>query len=80
VVGRRDDLDFGTFPTVRVVLPAYTRFDLWSEMSLWRAAGGSAVSLTLRVDNVAAARYAEVHGFPAPGRRVLVGVRAGGAP
>ncbi len=79
-VGSRDDLDFGTFPTPRVVLPAYGRLDLWGEVPLLRTDARSGIALTVRVDNVTAARYAEVHGFPAPGRRVLVGLRAEGGP
>ena len=69
-VGSRDDLDFGTFPTQRVVLPAYGRVDLWGAAPL-----AGAVALTVRADNVTGTRYAEIEGFPAPGRRVLVGVR-----
>lgn len=73
-VGSRDDLDFGTFPTQRVVLPSYGRLDLWGALPV--TAG---VALTVRADNATGSRYAEIQGFPAPGRRVLLGVRLGAA-
>jgi len=78
-VGSRDDLDFGTFPTQRVVLPAYGRLDLWGELPVWRPGARTGVALTVRVDNATGEQYAEVAGFPAPGRRVLAGVRVEGA-
>lgn len=77
VVGARDDLDFATFPTQRVVLPAYGRLDVWGRLALARAGVGGRVSFTVRVDNATGARYDEVLGFPAPGRRVLVGLDLG---
>jgi vitamin B12 transporter len=78
VVGDRDDLDFSAFPAQRVVLPAYGRLDAWVRIALVRPAGASGgVALTVRVDNVADARYAEIAGFPAPGRRILAGVALG---
>jgi outer membrane cobalamin receptor len=78
-VGSRDDLDFGTFPTQRVVLPAYGRLDLWGELPAWHPGTRTAFTLTARVDNATGEQYAEVAGFPAPGRRALVGVRVEGA-
>jgi vitamin B12 transporter len=71
-VGARDDLDFNAFPAQRTTLPAYGRLDLWL-----RAGLTPALALTGRVDNATDARYAEIAGFPAPGRRLLVGASLG---
>jgi vitamin B12 transporter len=78
--GRRDDLDFTGFSSVsgpdRITLPAYTTLDVGAEYAALRRAG-STVDVTLRLRNVFDARYQEIHNFPAPGRVLQLGVRAG---
>ncbi len=77
-VGSRDDRDFSSFPARPVVLKAYDRIDTGGEYrlsnsnSFWRSA-----ALTWRLENALGARYDEIHGFRAPGRVALVGVRLG---
>ena len=64
-VGSREDNYFAPdFSSSHVVLPAYTRADLSSELALLpsRPSGGSAV-VTLRVENLFDARYTDVAGF-----------------
>lgn len=63
-VGERDDVFYAPdFSSSRVALPAYTRVDLSGELALrGDAAEGGNAALTLRVDNLFDARYAEVAG------------------
>jgi vitamin B12 transporter len=77
-VGHRDDLDFSAFPATPVRLSAYTRVDAWLQWDVTPGdvSGRGAVSLLLRADNLGGARYAEVHGFTAPGRTFVIGLRA----
>ena len=76
-VGDRDDLDFGTFPVSRVILPSYVRMDIGAEVHVWRSARGHpAVRLTGRLENVFDTQYREVYGFLTPGRTIAVGLRA----
>lgn len=73
----RDDLDFATFPATPVQLSPYTRVDAsiqWHALS--SPTRGDALTLLLRADNLFAASYQEVTGFPAPGRTIVFGVRA----
>ena len=82
VVGAREDLDFRnadpvSFAPRRAVLPAYARVDVGGELELTPSAlARPGFALTLRVENLFAARYSEVLYFPARGRTVLVGARA----
>ncbi len=76
-VGSRDDLDFGTFPAVRVTLPGYARLDAWGRLALGQAGAGTTVALTLRVENAAGADIREIRGFRTPGRRVMAGASIG---
>jgi vitamin B12 transporter len=80
-VGAREDLDF-TDPAEwqgrRVTLPAHTLLDLTLSRSLQVA--GHALDLVLRVENALDARYEAVYNFPAPGRLIRAGVRAGRGP
>ena len=76
-IGKRADIDFAQFPSPRVSLPAYTRFDLSGEAPLGRLAAGQLL-LTARVENVFDRSFEEVLHFPAPGRTILVGGRANG--
>jgi vitamin B12 transporter len=76
--GSRDDLDFATFPSSRVTLPAYVRVDVALDLRLWAHAGGRpAVAGTLRVENLFDVEYQEIQGFRTPGRVVAVGARVG---
>ncbi len=79
-VGRRPDLDFTQFPSPTVTLPAYTRIDFAGNAEVLRFAGGrSAVSLTLRVENLFDRDYEDVLNFTTPGRTVLIGARFSGS-
>jgi vitamin B12 transporter len=76
-VGRRDDLDFSGFPAARVVLDPYTLVGLGLEVDVLAPTdAAAALRLTARVDNALDEDYVPVFGFRAPGRTVLVGVRA----
>jgi vitamin B12 transporter len=75
--GRREDLDFTTaWAGARVTLPSYMTLDLGAEYAVLRR-DGSTVDLTLRLRNALDERYHEIHNFPAPGRVLQLGVRAG---
>lgn len=74
-VGQRADQDFTPFPSRRVVLPAFQRYDLSWDLPLRRRDERSAV--TLRVENATNVRFQQIVGFAQPGRAVLVGVRTG---
>ena len=59
------------------MLDAYTKVDLSAAVPLrviWTQL--QPVALTLRADNVTAARYQSVAGFDTPGRVILAGFRA----
>jgi vitamin B12 transporter len=78
--GRRDDLDF-TGPAAwtggdRIALPAYTTLDVGAGYAALRR-GESTVDITLRVRNALDTQYTEIHNFPAAGRVLQLGVRAG---
>ena len=77
--GTRDDLRFNDdFTTDRIVLPGYATVDLSADVGLRGVARSFAASaLTLRVENALDKRYVQTVGYPAPGRRVLAGVRIG---
>ena len=75
MVGERDDRDFGN--DARVTLPSYSLLDLSGEVALAPLAHALApVALTTRVENVFDRGYQSAFGFDAPGRRILVGMRA----
>ncbi len=67
-VGERDDLDFSSFPAVRVTLPGHVTLGLRYEVAL------SDVLVTVGVDNLFDAQYETLRGYPAPGRTVFVQV------
>lgn len=76
VTGKRDDLDFATWPANRVTLERYTRLDLGTEFVLLRAgARRPALTGTLRVENLFDTDYQEIAGFQARGRTILIGAR-----
>lgn len=73
-VGERDDLDFSdpaAFSGKRVVLDGYTLLNASVEVPIARTISG-----LVRIENALGAEYAEVVGFPARGRAVLLGLRA----
>ena len=75
MVGERDDRDFAN--DARVTLPSYSLLDLSGEVALAPLAHALApVVLTARVENVFDREYQSAFGFDAPGRRILVGMRA----
>ena len=74
-VGKRDDRDFGNYPSTPVVLDAYTRVDLGADYGLPRI-GSVPTRLTLRVENLTDVEYQNVFNFLAPRRTIVGGVRA----
>lgn len=74
-VGKRPDLDFRTFPSARITLPAFTTMDAAASIPVLAKNDRPRVALTVRVENVFDKRYQEVFNFDAPGRRVMVGGR-----
>jgi vitamin B12 transporter len=77
--GSRDDLDFtdpARWDGVRVRMPAFTTLDAGAEIRALRTAATD-VAVTLRVLNAFDTRYEEIYNFPAAGRVLQVGVRAG---
>ncbi|MDP9203903.1 MAG: TonB-dependent receptor [Gemmatimonadota bacterium] len=75
LVGKRADIDFAQFPSSRVTLPSYTKVDLSTELPL-TGLHQPAVRLSARIENVFDKRYEDVLHFAAPGRTILIGVRA----
>lgn len=76
-VGKRTDVDFGPFPSVRKELLGYATVDLSADITLREAAGTGmpGLALTLRAENALDERYDTVIGFPGVGRRLLAGMR-----
>lgn len=68
-VGSRDDLDPVTY--ARVSQEGFVTANATATVPL-----GSGFSARLRVENLANHQYEEVRGYPAPGRRVLLGLMA----
>jgi vitamin B12 transporter len=68
-VGRRTDLDPVTL--TRVPQGGFVTADLAVKVPLARA-----LSARVRIENVANRTYEEVRGYPAPGRRVIVGLES----
>jgi vitamin B12 transporter len=66
-VGRRADVE-ALSTTVRIEAPSYVRFDLFARYRV-----GSFAPF-VRAQNLTDRRYAEVEGFPAPGRRIAGGL------
>ncbi len=74
-VGEREDIDFTVFE--RVELEGYWTLDASAAVQLVRAATEARLALTARLENALDAEYETVVGFPARGRTLFVGVRAG---
>ncbi|MSU58893.1 MAG: TonB-dependent receptor [Pedosphaera sp.] len=70
-VGERADDDFSSFPSSRVTVPGYTKFDVGLR---WRAT--KHFEVYGRVENLLDEKYEEVFGFPSLGRFFSVGVIA----
>ena len=75
-VGERTDVDFGPFPSERVVLPSYTLVDLSADLPLVGQGAGPSLAFTFRAENLFDAKYETVVGFPGRGRTLIGGVRA----
>ncbi|HEX6053816.1 MAG TPA: TonB-dependent receptor [Gemmatimonadaceae bacterium] len=74
-VGERDDRDFDN--QARVTLGSYTVLDLSGELALGDVSARLApLTLTARVENALDREYFPAFGFLAPGRTVLLGLRA----
>ena len=74
-VGRRDDLDFSSFPAVRRELEPYTLVDAGAELGVFSTEQRPSLRLTLRAENVLEAEYRPAYGFVPPGRTIFVGAR-----
>ena len=75
-VGGRDDVDFRTFPSVRVTLPAYQLVDLAADIVIVRgSARAPSMALTGRLENALDAGYQPIVGFEGRGRTVFAGLR-----
>ena len=68
-MGERDDVDATTY--LRVTSPAYFRLDVGGDAA--RALFGG-LSPFVRVTNLLDRDYAEVAGYPSPGRRFVAGL------
>lgn len=76
-IGRRDDVDFSSFPGTRVILPAYTTMDLSVAAPIRRSAPRSlGLDLMLRGENLFNAAYQQTVGFPGRSRTLFAGGRA----
>jgi vitamin B12 transporter len=74
--GRRDDLDFSTFPFPRVTLLPCTRADASVSVTILSGqASAPALTLTGRVENLLDDDRREVVNFPTRGRTIFVGGR-----
>lgn len=77
-LGRRADVDFRPFPSVRTALPGVVTIDADAELDLLRpAAGRPWLTATLRAENLTDRRYETVVGFRGRGRAVYAGARVG---
>jgi vitamin B12 transporter len=75
-LGRRDDVDFNSFPSVRVELPGYAIVDLAGEVDILQpAAGRPGLSGVVRVENLFDKQYDQVVGFAGRPRGVYGGAR-----
>ncbi len=76
-VGKRDDLDFSSFPAERRTMAAYWTADLAVELDASRLTGALQLALTGRVENLFDVEVREAFNFPARGRTVWMGLRLG---
>ena len=68
--GRRSDLDFTSWASSPIVLPAYTLLDATVSFSARRG-----VELFLRLENILNTRYEMIYGYGSPGFCMFTGVR-----
>jgi vitamin B12 transporter len=77
-VGRRDDVDFRPFPSIRTTLPAYVTVDADASVDLLRQGPGRpGVAATFRAENLFDESYDTVVGFAGRGRAFFAGARVG---
>jgi vitamin B12 transporter len=77
-IGKRDDVDFRPFPSVRTTLSSYVTVDADASLDLLReASGGIGVTGTLRVENLFNRTYESVVAFRGRGRAILAGLTVG---
>lgn len=77
-VGRRDDIDFNAFPSVRRELPSYVALDADASLDLFhQTASRPGVTATVRAENLFDKEYDTVLGFRGRGRAVFAGFRLG---
>ncbi len=77
-VGRRDDVDFRPFPSIRTTLSAYVTADADASVDLLRQAPGRpGIAATLRAENLFDKSYETVVGFEGRGRALFAGARVG---
>lgn len=69
-VGRRADMDYSAWPTLSVVLPAYSLLSVVVSYDT-----GPNLQLFVRLDNILNARYMQVFGYGTPGFSIQGGVR-----
>ena len=74
--GKRDDVDFSSFPSSRTSLPSYTLVDMDAAFDLIQpGAGRIGLTATLKVENLFDADYQTVFGFRGRQRAVFGGAR-----
>jgi vitamin B12 transporter len=76
LIGKRDDVDFGSFPAERISLPAYVLLELDGRVGLVRSSTGGSLALSARLTNLLDRRYESIVGFPGQRRMILIGVEA----
>ena len=69
-VGEQNDFDFGSFPSRRVTLDAYTLASLTAEFPV-----DERLSLTLRGSNLFDEEVTDVYGYRGPGAGVFLGLK-----
>jgi vitamin B12 transporter len=76
LTGETHDVDFSSFPSERVMLPAHQVLDVHASLRLIQGDGPRpTVSLTGRVENLLNERYEPIVGFPGRTRTLYVGGR-----
>lgn len=68
-VGKREDLDFSTWPATRVTLPDYTLLNSVISYDI-----SQPIQVYLRMDNILNEKYEVIKGYGAPGRSAYLGL------
>lgn len=76
-VGKRDDLDFSSFPAERRTMASYWTADLAVELDASPLIRSLKLAFTGRLENLLDAEVREAFNFPARGRTVWMGLRLG---